>query len=163
MSHLSWILAFSINFCHILKVTCLVTLFDHKLQVFKISSKWTIFGIFNELLSTQNVNVARFARNVEWDFFCDFKHCALLLNMSTYQIVSMSCKRKVSKFYHFSYPSKIRSKGDHSSPKSPATMRAKRAMLFTTLHYSKCHIWILTFSTNFCPIKTDLSGNTDWP
>ena len=24
-----------------------------------------IFGIFNELLSTQNVNVARFARNVE--------------------------------------------------------------------------------------------------
>ena len=25
----------------------------------------TIFGIFNELLSTQNVNVARFARNVE--------------------------------------------------------------------------------------------------
>ena len=24
-------------------------------------------------LSTQNVNVARFARNVEWDFFCDFQ------------------------------------------------------------------------------------------
>ena len=36
-------------------------------------SKWTIFGIFNELLSTQNVNVARFARNVEWDFFSDFQ------------------------------------------------------------------------------------------
>ena len=48
-----------------LKVTCLVTLFDRKLQVFKNSPKWTIFGIFNELLSTQNVNVARFARNVE--------------------------------------------------------------------------------------------------
>ena len=31
------------------------------------------FGIFNELLSTQNVNVACFARNVEWDFFCDFQ------------------------------------------------------------------------------------------
>ena len=31
------------------------------------------FGIFNELLSTQNVNVARFARNVECDFFCDFQ------------------------------------------------------------------------------------------
>ena len=27
----------------------------------------------NELLSTQNVNVARFARNVEWNFFCDFQ------------------------------------------------------------------------------------------
>ena len=28
---------------------------------------------------------------------------------------------------------------------------------------SKCSIWILAFSTNFCPIKTDLSGNTVWP
>ena len=49
----------------LLKMTCLVTLFDRKLQVFKNSPKLTIFGIFNELLSTQNVNVARFARNVE--------------------------------------------------------------------------------------------------
>ena len=24
-------------------------------------------------MSTQNVNVARFARNVRWDFFCDFQ------------------------------------------------------------------------------------------
>ena len=32
-------------------------------------SQLTIFGIFNEFLSTQNVNVARFARNTEWDFF----------------------------------------------------------------------------------------------
>ena len=31
----------------LLKLTCLVTLFDHKLQVFKNSPKWTIFGIFN--------------------------------------------------------------------------------------------------------------------
>ena len=31
-----------------------------------------------------------------------------------------------------------------------------------TLNYSKCRIWILAFSTNFCPIKTDLSGNTVW-
>ena len=46
----------------LLKMTCLVTLFDRKLQV---SIKLTIFGIFNELLSTQNVNVARFARNLE--------------------------------------------------------------------------------------------------
>ena len=50
-------------FC-LLKLTCLVTLFDRKLQVFKNSPKWTNFGIFNELLSTQSVNVARFARNV---------------------------------------------------------------------------------------------------
>ena len=46
-------------------LTCLVTLFDRKFQFFKNSPNWTIFGIFNELLSTQNVNVARFARNVE--------------------------------------------------------------------------------------------------
>ena len=57
----------------LLNLTCLVTLFDRKLQVFKNSPNWTIFGIFNQLLSTQNVNVARFARNVEWDFFCDFQ------------------------------------------------------------------------------------------
>ena len=30
-------------------------------------------------------------------------------------------------------------------------------------NYSKCRIWILAFSTNFCPIKDDLSGNTVWP
>ena len=29
-------------------------------------------------------------------------------------------------------------------------------------NYSKCCIWILAFSTNFCPIKSDLSGNTIW-
>ena len=29
--------------------------------------------IFNQLLSSQNVTVARFACNVEWDFFCDFQ------------------------------------------------------------------------------------------
>ena len=53
----------------LLKVTCLVTLFDHNLKFFQ---KLTIFGIFKELLPTQNVNLARFARNVECDFF---KHC----------------------------------------------------------------------------------------
>ena len=49
----------------LLKLTYLVTLFDRKLQVFKNSPKWTIFGIFNKLSSTTNVNVDRFARNVE--------------------------------------------------------------------------------------------------
>ena len=28
---------------------------------------------------------------------------------------------------------------------------------------SQFNFWILAFSTNFCPIKTDLSGNTVWP
>ena len=35
--------------------------------------KLTIFGIFNSILSTQKVNLARFARNVEWDVFCNFQ------------------------------------------------------------------------------------------
>ena len=56
----------------LLKVTCLVTLFDRKFQVFKMLPKLTIFGIFNELFSNQNVNVARFARNVQCDFSGDF-------------------------------------------------------------------------------------------
>ena len=39
----------------------------------KTRQNWTIFGIFNELLFTQNVNIAHFARNVELDFFFDFQ------------------------------------------------------------------------------------------
>ena len=35
--------------------------------------KLVSFDIFSELFSTQNVNVTRFARNVEWDFLCDFQ------------------------------------------------------------------------------------------
>ena len=62
----------------LLKLTCLVTLFDRKLQFFKNSPKLTYFGIFNELLSTQNVNVAHFARKVEWDFFCNFQTLCIL-------------------------------------------------------------------------------------
>ena len=55
------------------KLTCLVTLLDCKLKVFKNSPKLTISSILNELLSTQNVNLARFARNVECDFFGNFQ------------------------------------------------------------------------------------------
>ena len=55
----------------LVKVTCLVTLFDRKVQVL------TIFGFFDELLSTQNVTVARFARNVECDIFGDFQTLCL--------------------------------------------------------------------------------------
>ena len=47
----------------------LVTLFDHKIQV----SKTREMDVFNELLSTQNENVARFARVDECDYFSDFQ------------------------------------------------------------------------------------------
>ena len=51
--HIVWKLLKIFQFWHfppifvLLKLTCLVTLFDRKLQVFKNSPKWTIFGIFN--------------------------------------------------------------------------------------------------------------------
>ena len=49
-----------------LKLTCLVTLFDLKLQVFKKTRQNVPFlPFFYQLLYSQNVNVARFARNVE--------------------------------------------------------------------------------------------------
>ena len=73
MSHLNFSISAFPPIFDLFKLTCLVTLFDRKHQFFKKSPKWTICGIFNELSSTQNVNVARFARNVEWDFFCDFQ------------------------------------------------------------------------------------------
>ena len=85
-------LAFLMNFCplkmldlikeflHFLtifdlfKVTYLVTLFDCKLQFFKNLSKFTIFGIFNELLSPQNVNLKCRMRL----FSVIFKHCEVV-------------------------------------------------------------------------------------
>ena len=48
--------------------------------------------------------------------------------------------------------------------KGKKNQRNRRFTLFE--NYSKCRIWmflILAFFTNFCPIKTDLSGNTVWP
>ena len=42
-------------------------------QASGIQSLVNFFGIFNELLSTQNAYLARFARNIEWDFSVIFK------------------------------------------------------------------------------------------
>ena len=57
--------------CLISIFTCMVTQFDYK--VFKKSPKWTIFGSYIQLLSTPSTSVARFDRNVDWVFFCDFQ------------------------------------------------------------------------------------------
>ena len=51
----------------LLKLTCLVTLFDPKLQICKNSPKWTILDICYLLLSIQNV----------WDFLKIFTYNAL--------------------------------------------------------------------------------------
>ena len=63
---------FSFHFCFLI-LTCRVTLFDCKLLVYQKLAKLTFLGIFDAIWSTQNVNVARFARNVEWDYFYDFE------------------------------------------------------------------------------------------
>ena len=72
-------LAFSTNFCPIKSDLSGNTVLTANFRFFKNSPKWTIFGLFNELLSTQNVNVARFARNVEWDFSFDFQTPCIFL------------------------------------------------------------------------------------
>ena len=73
MSHLnSSILTFYANFCPIDIDLSGNTAWPQTTGCQKLA-KLTIFGIFDELLSTQNVNVARFARNVECDFLCDFQ------------------------------------------------------------------------------------------
>ena len=36
-------------------------------------------------------------------------------------------------------------------------------IVWKLLKMSHLNFWILAFSTNFCPIKSDLSGNTVWP
>ena len=77
MSHLRFsILAFSTNFWPI----------THNWPVFLTAN---VFGIFNELLATQNVNVARFARKVEWDFFCDFQTLTVVKIIQKSRIFTM--------------------------------------------------------------------------
>ena len=71
-------LAFSINFCPIQSDLSGNTVWPQA-SVFQKLVKIDCFGVFNELLSIQNVNVARFARNVEGDFFYDFQTLCLFM------------------------------------------------------------------------------------
>ena len=67
------ILEFFTNFCPI-KIDLPGNTVWPQASGFQKLAKIDIFWHFLlPLLSTQNVNVARSARNVEWDFFCDFQ------------------------------------------------------------------------------------------
>ena len=55
----------------LLELPSLVTLFDHKLQVFTNLPKWPFLVFLINFCPL--VKVARFARNVECDFSCDFQ------------------------------------------------------------------------------------------
>ena len=73
MSHLNFrILSFSTNFCPI-KIDLSGNTVWPQASGFQKLVNLTIFGIFNELLSTQNVNHARLVCNVECDFLGDFQ------------------------------------------------------------------------------------------
>ena len=64
-AHLNFlVLAFSTNFCPTKTDLSGNTVWPQATGFQKLA-KLTIFGIFDELLSTQTVNIARFARNVE--------------------------------------------------------------------------------------------------
>ena len=85
----------------LLKLTCLVTLIDCKFKVFNNSSKLKIFDIFNQLLSARKVNIARFTRDVEWDFLCNFQtpclwcfQLALLQHICQLFYMNRVCQRK---------------------------------------------------------------------
>ena len=78
MLHLNFsILAFSTNFCPIKSDLSGNTVWPQA-SGFQKLAKMNDFWHF-QLMFTQNVNVARLARNVEWDIFCDFQtlcvHC----------------------------------------------------------------------------------------
>ena len=77
MSHLSFsILAFSTNFCPT-KIDLSGNTVWPQASRFQKHAKLTIFDLFNLLLSIHNINVARFFRNVVWDFFLLFSNTVL--------------------------------------------------------------------------------------
>ena len=61
-------------------------------SVFQKLAKWTIFGIFDSLLSTLNVNVARFARNIECDILSDFQTLCCTLFFPTKLFIEVDLK-----------------------------------------------------------------------
>ena len=84
----------SLGWTHCLKTTQNVSFFNF--GIYRLSGntvrpyasifqKLAFFCIFNELLSTQNEKVARFARNDEWDFFYDFQTMWVDLNFSPFR------------------------------------------------------------------------------
>ena len=88
-----WLVCYGLIFS-IRLLTCLVPLFDRKFQVFKKSPNWPFLGIFNQLLSTQNENIARSARNLDCDFFCDFLNTVILTSDAKGHHFCYGCKNQ---------------------------------------------------------------------
>ena len=82
---------------------------------FPKSLEFDHFWHFNEVFYTSIVNVARFARNVEWDFFCDFQtwwfcpptrqtiFCCLNILASFHELATQFWWCFTNAYYYFSY------------------------------------------------------------
>ena len=74
-------------------LTDLVTLYNPQASGFQKLAKLKIFDSYNLVLSIQNVNAARFARNVECDFLGDFQTLRRAC-----RIIECTPRSKMSKF-----------------------------------------------------------------
>ena len=90
------------------------TLFENQLRMshylmlaFSTNFCSTKISMFNELISTQNVNVALFARNVEWDFFLELTNTVRCLTifcidrLSFLQAYPHSNQHLIDFYFHF--------------------------------------------------------------
>ena len=75
---------------------CLLTLFDRQPKFFP--QKLAKMGYFWHFC-TQNVNVARFARHSEWDFFCYYQAPWTLENLSYFSESPVSVKMRIRHYF----------------------------------------------------------------
>ena len=99
-----------------------------------------------------------------------FEKCMEFLPKETQTILELLSRKKnnlqnvIFATFFISFLKKIRMKsfGDFNFWNAFSTF-FQRHIVWKLLKMSHLYFWILAFSTNFCPIKTDLSGNTVWP
>ena len=127
-----------------------------KSRIIKKPPKSTIFGIFNELLFIQNVNVARFARNIEWDFFCDFQplcrifaHCAVHKNVrqrpkaweASRQVLHQSSNAFWGTLFTHGHSKKVEPPTDHPWIEPLSLIRFQRIFLNHTYQVLVHTVW----------------------
>ena len=84
------------EFCHFPTIFLPIEIDKHCLAIrFSKTRQIDYFWLFNELLTTLNVNVARFARNAEWDILGDFQTlCPRLISYSNQKTEENQEKKK---------------------------------------------------------------------
>ena len=92
-----------------------------------------------------------------WPHGCGFGSTHLISHLSRLRHDPIFCP------YHFAIPVCRSSLSNIRTPGPSASLRLFRHSVWKLLKMSHLNFLILAFATNFCPIKTDLSGNTVWP